>query len=232
MSIGRVSFWTPGEVGVFSGGQGVRTQGESGGLLFGQVGDVPGDIAVHLDDVVRRVEIGPGAARHQNGGQAPAVIQLPHPVQEGGDRLHVPADDPLHQLVPDHKVGGAGVLVHKQHPGPGLQSLHHVGRLRGAAAGVLGGESGGVLAVGQAPDEHRDVGVHDAPPVLRPDLHGRGIGDDILPAIPGDVVIHPQLQGFQQGGLAVIAPAHDEGHPPGDAHAGEFAPVGQVQGDG
>ena len=51
-------------------------------------------------------------------------------------------------------------------------------------------------------------------------------------AVPGDVVVDPQLQRLQQGGLAVIAPAHDEGHPPGDAHAGEFAPVGQVQGDG
>ena len=76
------------------------------------------------------------------------LIELPDPVKKGGDGFHIPVDDPLHQLVPDHEVGGAGVLVDEQQGGPSLQSLHHVGRLGGAAAGILRGKGCSVFSVG------------------------------------------------------------------------------------
>ena len=45
------------------------------------------------------------------------------------------------------------------------------------------------------------------------------------------MVVYPQLQGFEKGGLAVVAAAYNQGNSLADSHAGEFAPVGQVQGD-
>ena len=71
------------------------------------------------------------------------------------------------------------------------------------------------------------MSVPDAAAVLGPHLDGGGVGDDHLPAVPGDVVVDPQLQGLEQGGLAVVAAPHDQGDPLGDAHAGDLAPVGQ-----
>ena len=204
-------------------------EGKGRRLPLGQGGDVPGLVPVHLDHPVGRVKIGAGAPRHQNGGHPPAVVQLPDPLQEGGDGLHVPMNHPLHQLVPDHEVGGAGVLVDEQQGGPRLQALHHVGSLGGAAAGVLRLKGYGVLPVGQAVDEHGDIGAPDAPAVLRPDFHGGAVGDDIFAAVPRHVVIDTQLQGLQQGGLPVVAAPHDQGDPPGNPHAGDLPPVGQVQ---
>ena len=217
-------------------GQGCRRQRsgadrERGGFLLGQRGDVLGDVAVHLKDGVRHMEIGSRASGHQNGGNAVHLIEFPHPVNEGGDRLHVPVDDPLHQFVPDHEVGGAGVLIDKQQGSPRLHGLYHVGCLGGAAAGVLRGEGGSVLAVGQVVDEHGDIRAADAASVLRADFHRTFVGDYIFPAIPGDVVVYPQLQSFEKGGLSVIAAAYNQGNSLPDSHAGEFTPVGQVQGD-
>ncbi len=96
---------------------------------------------------------------------------------------------------------------------PASMASHHAGGLGGAAAGVLGGEMDSVLSVGQVVDKHGDVGVPDAPPVLGTDLDRCAVGDDILPPIPGDVVVHPQLQGLEQGGLPVVAAAHDQSDP-------------------
>ena len=51
----------------------------------------------------------------------------------------------------------------------------------------------------------------------------------MLPAIPGDVVVDAPLQRFQQGGLAMIAPAGDQGDPPADAHTPDKSQMGQFQ---
>ena len=42
------------------------------------------------------------------------VIQFPGPLDKRRDGLHIPVDDPLHQFVPDHEVGGAGILVDQE----------------------------------------------------------------------------------------------------------------------
>ena len=75
-------------------------------------------------------------------------------------------------------------------------------------------------------DEHGDIRPLDAPSVLGADLHGAVFRDDILPTVPGNVVVHPELQCLQQSGLAMIAAAHDKGDALPDPHAGELAPVG------
>ena len=81
---------------------------------FGKFRDVDGLILLHLDDAVRLVEVGSAASGHQDCGDAEAVVELLHPVDKGDDGLAVPVDNPLHQLVPDHEVGGAGVLVDEE----------------------------------------------------------------------------------------------------------------------
>ena len=212
------------------GGKGrLSLEWEGVGLLLGQSGNIPGNVPVHLNDVVSNVKVGSGAPGNKDCGDAVGVIELPDPVQKWGDGLHVPVDDPLHQLVPDHEVGGAGVLVHEQQGGTGLHALHHIGRLRGTAAGVLSAEMDGVFTVWQVVDEHGDVRAPDAPPVLRSDFYCGGICDYIFPAVACDMVVDAQLQSLEEGGLAVVAAAHNQGDTLGNAHAGELPVVGELQ---
>ena len=216
--------------GRYAGGlQGSIGEGKGAGGLLGPGGDVVGHIPIHLDHTVGGVEVGPRTPRHQNGGDAMLLIEFPDALQEGGNGLHIPVNDLLHQRIPHHEVGGAGILVHEKEGGTSLQALHHIGRLGGAAASVLGGEVNGVLAVGQVVDEEGDVGVTDAPPILRPDFYRSRIGDDIFPAISGNMGVDPQLQSLEQGGFSVIAPAHNKGNTPLDTHTGERTPVGQIE---
>ena len=78
-------------------------------------------------------------------------------------------------------------------------------------------------------DEQRDIRSRHFTAILRPDFYGSGVGNDILPSIPCNVVVDTPFQCFQQRGFAVVAPAGDQGDPPADAHAPERSPVGQFQ---
>ena len=89
---------------------------------------------------------------------------------------------------------------------------------------------GGVPPAGQMVDEQGDIGVRHLAAILRPDLYGGSVRDDVLPAIPGDVVVDAPLQCFQQGGFAVVASAGDEGDPPAYPHPPDSTLVGQLQG--
>ena len=136
-------------------------------------------------------------------------------------------DDPLHQLVPDHEVRRAGILVDQQKRRACLNALHHVRCLGGAPAGILGTESHRVLAVGEVVDEHGDIRLLDAPPVLGTDLHRRIVRDHILSPVSRDMVIDAQLQRFQKGGFPVVSASHDKGDPFFDPHARDLSSVGQ-----
>ena len=87
----------------------------------------------------------------------------------------------------------------------------------------------GILAVGQIVDEQGDIRTPDTPAILRADLHRVGGSNDIFPTIPGDMVVHPSLQGLQQRGLSMIAAPYDEGDALGNPHTGNLSPVGQLQ---
>ena len=51
-------------------------------------------------------------------------------------------------------------------------------------------------------------------------------GDGELASVPGDVVVDPEFQSLEQGGLAVVPAADDEGDPAGHAETGEAASRG------
>ena len=87
---------------------------------------------------------------------------------------------------------------------------------------------GGVSAAGQVVDEEGNVCVRYLAAILRPDFHGAAVGDDVLPAIPGNVVVDTPLQGFQQGGLAVISPAGNQRDSPADTHTPDRPPMGKL----
>ncbi len=53
----------------------------------------------------------PGTSSHNDRGYPEYIIQIPHPLNKRGDRLHIPVDDSLHQFVPHHEVGGAGIFI-------------------------------------------------------------------------------------------------------------------------
>lgn len=103
---------------------------------------------------------------------------------------------PLHQFVPYHEIGGAGVFIDQQQRGSGFDGFHHVGCLGGAAAGVFGVKAAGIPAAGQIVDEKRDIRVVDTASVLCADLHGGVVGDDVFPPIPFDMVVYAQFQRF------------------------------------
>ena len=200
-------------------------------LFSGKFRNILRHIAVHLQDGVRNVKVRAGASGNQDGGNAAFFIEETGALDERGDGFLLPADHPLHQLVADHEIGGAGVLVDEKDPGAAFHALDHVGRLRGASAGILGVEGPGVLFVGKIVDEHGNIRLFDAAPVLGTDFEGGIIGDHIFPAVARDVVIHAQLQRLQQGGFSVVAAAHDQGDALTDSHAGKGAVVGQAEGD-
>ena len=87
--------------------------------------DLPSSaIADHIlmMDCYRPVDITDRVKALCDGHTAPRVkAQLPGPLQERRNGLLVPDDDLLHELVPDHEVGGGGVLVHKEQAAAGLQ---------------------------------------------------------------------------------------------------------------
>ena len=138
-----------GRVGFLGGGE----DGEGRGGLPGPGGDVVGNVLLHLNHLIRDVEVGAGAARHDDGGDPEVLIEAAHPLDKGRDGLLRGGDHLLHELVTNHKVGGRGVLVDEEQAAAALDGLHQVSGLGGASAGVLRGEMPGVLFVGQMADK-------------------------------------------------------------------------------
>ena len=171
-----------------------------------------------------------GAARHQNGGRARLLVQPARPLQKRRDGLLLAADDLLHELVAHHEVRSGSIFVDEEQAAARLHALYHACRLRGAAARILRGERRGVLAVGQVVDEERYVHVADAAAVLGAQLHRRVVGQHELAPVARDVVVHAALQRFEQGGLPVVAAAHDERDAARHRHARDAARVRQVEG--
>ena len=54
----------------------------------------------------------------------------------GGDWFFIPADNFLHQLIPEHKIGGGGVLVNQKGGSACLNSFYNSRGLGSAAAGI------------------------------------------------------------------------------------------------
>ena len=144
------------------------------------------------------MEIRARASRYDDRGNAVIVIQLPDPFDKRCDRLHIPVDDSLHQLIADHEVRGAGVFVNEQKGCARLYALHHVCRLGSTAAGVLCAEADGIFPVRQVIDKHGNVCLLDAPSILGADLHRRVVRDHIFPSVACDVVVHSQFKRFQK----------------------------------
>ena len=176
------------------------------------------------------MKIGAAAAHHQNGGNAALLVKIPGPLQKRRDGLFFPGDDLLHQLVPDHKVGGRSVLINEKYPAARTDSFYYISRLGRAAAGIQRGKGSRIFSAGQVVDKQGNVRVCDLPAFLRPQLQRAVICDDQLPAIPVHMVVHAPLQRLQKGGFAVIAAACDEGNAFGNAHARHCTPMGQGQG--
>ena len=153
-------------------------------------------IAVHLYDCVRDVEKRAGASGNQDRGNTACFKQLSGPLDKRGNGFLFAVDDLLHQLVPDHKVGGAGVLVDEEGAAAGEHAFHNSGSLGGGSAGVLGGEMAGVLSVWKIIDKQGNIGVFDVASILRPQLDCCGISDYILPPVPCNVAVNAHFQGL------------------------------------
>ena len=156
------------------------------------------------------MKIGAGTSRHQNRGDTVLFIQLPDTVDKRRDRLILAVYHPLHQLVADHKIGCTRILIDEERLCSRLHGLHHIGSLGGASTRILRAKGTRILSVRKIVDEHGNIHLFDASSVLRADLHRRIIGNDILPAVPGDMVVHAKFQRLKQCGFAVVSAADDE----------------------
>ena len=212
-------------------GPGLLPGREIRGHLTRPGGGVRCPVGVHGDDQVRNVQERPGTARDEHRGHALVPIQGPNPVDERSDGFAFVGHQGAHALISDHEVGGAGVLVQEQHLCSGFNGLRDRGRLRRGTRGIRGTEPPGVRARGEVGDERRNVRSRDRAAVLRAHGHGIGPRDHQFAAVTGHVVVHPVLDGLQQRGLAVIAPAHDHGHALGDAQAGDLRTIAECERD-
>ena len=192
--------------------------------------DILRHIAVHLYNRICDVEVRSRASRHDHRRNAVILIEFTDPLDERCDRLHIPVDDSLHQFVPDHEVCRARILIDQEKRRPRLDALHHIRRLRRTSAGVLCAEANCILSVRKVVDEHGDIRLPDAPPVLRADLHRRAVCDHIFPAVPCDMVVHAQLQRFQQCRFPMISASDNKRDPFPDAHSRNLSSVGKLQG--
>ena len=84
------------------------------------------------------------------------------------DRL--PADEFLHQCVPDHKVGSAFVFINEQQFGSGVHRLEDIRSLRGRTRGMFGRKMPGIAAR-KPGDERRNVKIFDTSAVFSRNGH-------------------------------------------------------------
>ena len=188
-------------------------------------------IIIHLDHSIRNVEKCSGTSCNQNGGDPCLFIEIPCTFQKWSDGLFFPADHTLHERIPYHKVGGRSILVKKKHFTSGFHTFHDPGSLGSAAAGILCRKAEGVFFVWKIVDKKRNIYVFDKTAILRAELLGRGIGNDIFTAITGNMVVNTQFQCVKQGRLAVVAAAYDQCDAAGNAHACDGSSVGQIHGN-
>jgi len=106
-----------------------------------------------------------------------------------------------------------------------------VGCLGCGATGVGRAETARVGAGGQVGDERRDVHAGDRPAVLSADGDRVRSGDDPFATVTTDVGINASFDRAQQCRFPVISAADNHSHTLRDAHAGDPATAGQVEGD-
>ena len=173
-------------------GSGISSEPGAGFTDF--VCDIKGTVAVHLDYRVCNVKICTGTSGYHYRGDACFLKKASGPLDKGGDGLLVPADHLLHQLVPYHEIRGGGVLIDQEYPASRLPALDYSCRLRGASAGIRRGKSPGVFFIGKVIDKHGNIHVVNAAAVFGTKLEGGVIGDHILPAVAGNVIVDAQFQ--------------------------------------
>ena len=198
-------------------------------FLLGIVRDILRDITVHLDNRIRDMEISTRTSCHDHCGDSIIIVQLPDPLDKWRDGLHIPVNHPLHQLIPDHEVRCARIFINQHKGRARLNALNYICGLRCASACVLRAESHGVFSVGKIVNKHGNIRLLDAPSILCPDLHRRVIRNHILSAVPGDVIINAQLQGFEKSRFSMISSANNQGDPFPDSHSLDGSFMRQLQ---
>ena len=177
--------------------------------------------------MVRNVEESSGASCYQDRGHAGFLIQISCPLQKWRDRLFLPADDLLHEIIPHHKVSGGGIFINQKQPASRLNAFQHARRLGSASAGVRRGKAFRVLAVWQVIDEHGDIGIPDGTAFLGPQFHRGLIRQDKFPSVSCNVVVHAHLQRGKHRRFSMIAAAHDQRDACRNRHATNLSVMGQ-----
>ena len=142
------------------------------------------------------MKIRTGASGNKDRRDTVCVIQLLHTVNKRHDRFGITVDHTLHQLITDHKVCCTGILVDQKCFCARLHRLDHICRLRRASAGILRIKGYRVFSIRQVMNKHGNIHVTDASSILGTDFHRCIVRDDILPAIPCNVVIDTCLKRF------------------------------------
>ena len=160
--------------------------------------------------MIRNIEESTGTACHQNRGNTGLFVQIPCTLQKWCDRFLFPANHLLHELIPQHKVGGRSVLINQEQMCACLQTFNYPGRLGSTSAGIHGREAGGILLIGKIIDKHGNIYISHGSTIFCPKLDSRSICNDKFPAITRNMVIDASLQSFQKGGFSMVSTTDDQ----------------------
>ncbi len=185
-------------------------------------------VFAHGHDRIGDFQVVTTPADDEDRADAPVLVELADPVHEGRDGLALLGHQGLHAPVPDHEVGGGGVLVDQQGAGPGFDRLHDGCCLGGRAGRVGRRERFCGPSHGESCNEGRDVDAAHRPPVFGPDLHHARDGNDTFPSVSRPVVVHAALEGPKEGALAVVPASDDHRDAFRNAHAGHVPRVRQL----
>src|SRR5699024_2265807 len=134
-----------------------------------------------------------------------SLIKTADSFDQRRDRFLMAAYDSLHQFVPDHKVRSAGILIDQQKRSACFHGIYSIGCLGSTSAGVFRGKRSCIFTIWKIIDEKRNIGAADTPSILSPQFKGGVVGNDIFPAVSGDMVVDAQLQRLQQSGFSVVS---------------------------
>ncbi len=166
------------------------------------------------------MEIRAGTSCDENRRDLKLFIQVTHAADKRCDRLFAVGHDALHQFIAYHesswrtyprrsergscrirflRLHWQPVRCFRWHPRSRMRSYH---------------------SFREIVDEEGDIDIADAAGVLGAELYSACIGDDIFPAVSGDVVVYTAFKRLQQGGLSVKAATDNQSNAKWNAHAG------------
>ena len=106
-------------------------------FFFRQYRNVFRNITIHLDNTVCNMEISSRTSCNNHCRDPIIFIQFPDSFNKWCDRLHLPVDHALHQLITNHKVRCTRIFIDQEQGCSCLNSFDHICCLRGTSTCIF-----------------------------------------------------------------------------------------------